>query len=183
MKKYAAWFLCASVAALPVSSFAHAPKTVAPPAPPPFTDSDTTFAESATEVNTFEIEISQLATAQAKRQKVKDLAADLVKQHTDNQNKLSALALQHGLELNKDMSTDEQQIIDRLKTEKGHRFDRDYLDIQAQAHSDALAMFQNEAESASDPDLKSYASATADATQAHLNDALKLGAKKPTATH
>ncbi|MCE2574939.1 DUF4142 domain-containing protein [Komagataeibacter sp. FNDCR2] len=183
MKNRAAWFLFASVSLLPALGMAR-PAT--PPAPvaaeptlPPLTDSDSTFAGNVSALNGFEITISKMAITQAKRRKVHDLAENLLKTHTANQKALSALTLKHGLELHEEMSSDEQQIAEHLQTESGSKFERDFLDLQAQASSDALAMFQNEAESASDPELKAYAAATADTLQTHLTDTMKLGANKP----
>ncbi|PYD79507.1 DUF4142 domain-containing protein [Komagataeibacter sucrofermentans] len=187
MKNYAVWFLCASVSLLPVAGLAARPATapaappVAAPAPslPPLTESDSTFSENVSALNAFEITISKMATTEAKRRKVQEFATRSVRLHTTNEAALSALALKHGLTLHKDMSPDEEDVAAQLKTESGAKFERDYLDLQAQAASDALAMFQNEAESASDPELKTYASTTADTLQTLLNDSLKLGAAKP----
>ena len=182
MKNYAVWFLCASVSLLPVAGLAARPAT-APAAPPaaapapswrqsppvpwgrPATKSDSTFSENVSALNAFEITISKMATTEAKRRKVQEFATRSVKLHTTNEAALSALALKHGLTLHKDMSPDEEDVAAQLKTESGAKFERDYLDLQAQAASDALAMFQNEAESASDPELKTYASTTADTAQ------------------
>ncbi|MCE2564287.1 DUF4142 domain-containing protein [Komagataeibacter sp. FNDCF1] len=159
---------------------APAAASAAAPTLPPLTESDSTFAENVSALNTFEINISSLAADRARRRKVQEFAQNSAKMNTTNQKTLTTLALRHGLELHKEMSPDEEQIAAQLKTENGAKFDRDYLDLQAQAASDALAMFQNQAESASDPELKAYASATADTLQANLNESLKLGASKPT---
>ena len=186
MKHYAVRLLCASVSLLPVAAMARPAPATAPaaateaaPTLPPLTESDSTFAENVSALNTFEMTISKMATTQAKRPKVQEFAEKSLKMHITNQKTLSAMTLKHGLELHRDMSQDEEQVANDLKTQNGSRFDRTYLDLQAQAASDALAMFQNEAESASDPDLKAYASTTADTLQAHLNEAMKLGASKP----
>ena len=178
MKKSAVWFLCASVTLLPATGMA-APAPEPAATPEPLTESDTTFSENVSALNGFEITISKLGAKQAKRRKIQEMAEDALKMHTANQKALLALTRKHGLTLHEEMSPDEQQIADTLKTESGAKFERDFLDIEAQATSDALAMFQNEAESASDPDLKAYASTTADTLQAHLNEAMKLGASKP----
>ncbi|ATU72019.1 DUF305 domain-containing protein [Komagataeibacter rhaeticus] len=185
MRHYAVCLLCASVSLLPLPSLARpAPATPTPaaaPAPtlPPLTESDSTFAENVSALNTFEINISTLAAEQAKRRKVQEFARSSARMHTTNQKTLTTMALKHGLALHQEMSPDEEQIAGQLKTENGAKFDRDYLDLQAQAASDALAMFQNEAESASDPELKAYAAATADTLQANLKESLQLGASKP----
>ncbi|WP_308720488.1 DUF4142 domain-containing protein [Komagataeibacter xylinus] len=188
MKNYAVWFLCASVSLLPAAGLAAARPATPPAAPPaaapapslpPLTESDSTFSENVSALNAFEINISKMATTEAKRRKVQEFATRSVKLHTANETALSAIALKHGLTLHKEMSPDEEEVAAQLKTETGAKFERDYLDLQAQAASDALAMFQNEAESASDPELKTYASTTADTLQTLLNDSLKLGAAKP----
>ena len=183
MRHYAVCLLCASVSLLPLTATARAAAdTATAPAAtlPPLTESDSTFAENVSALNTFEITISTQAADRAKRRKVQEFAQASAKMHAANQKTLTTMALKHGLALHKDMSPDEEQIAAQLKTETGAKFERDYLDLQAQAASDALAMFQNEAESASDPELKAYAAATADTLQTNLNDSLKLGASKPT---
>ncbi|MBM9402336.1 DUF4142 domain-containing protein [Gluconacetobacter azotocaptans] len=173
MKTYARWLFAASV--LPLAACAGAPKAPpAPPPPPPFAQADATFVEKASATNTFEIATARLADTRSHNAKVKAFATQLVSDHSANQDKLSAIATQHGVTLPTDLSTDEEKTIDELKAETGRKFDRDFLAVQVQGHTDALPLFQTEAQNTTDADLKSYAAETAAAVQSHLNIAKNL---------
>ncbi|GBQ89564.1 hypothetical protein AA13595_2674 [Gluconacetobacter johannae DSM 13595] len=173
MKTYARWLLAASI--LPLAACAEAPKAPpAPPPPPPLAAADATFVEKASVANTFEIATGRLADSRSHNAKVKAFAARLVTDHSANQDRLGGIATQHGVTLPTDLSTDEEKTLDELKAETGRKFDRDFLAVQVQAHTDALPLFQAEAQNTTDADLKSYAADTAAAVQSHLNIAQNL---------
>ena len=58
---------------------------------------------------------------------------------------------------------------------RGRAFDRTYLNGQATDHAAVLALFQTEAQSGTDPDVKAFAARVAPDIQAHLTMAEKLG--------
>ncbi|MBB2202748.1 DUF4142 domain-containing protein [Gluconacetobacter tumulisoli] len=173
MKTYARWLFAASI--LPLAACAGAPKAPpAPPPPPPFAEADATFVEKASVANTFEIATARLADTRSHNAKVKAFAAQMVSDHSANQDKLGAIATQHGVTLPTDLSTDEEKTVDDLKAETGRKFDRDFLAVQVQGHTDALSLFQAEAQNTTDADLKSYATDTATTVQSHLDMARSL---------
>jgi putative membrane protein len=61
-----------------------------------------------------------------------------------------------------------------LKTEHGAAFDRDYLDGQVEYQKGNAALFRNEIQNGSDPDLKQFARQTLPKIEDHLQRALKL---------
>ncbi|ACI52981.1 conserved hypothetical protein [Gluconacetobacter diazotrophicus PA1 5] len=173
MKTYVRWAFAAAL--LPLAACAEHPKPPpAPPSPPAFTDADMTFIEKAAQTNAFEIATANLATAQSHNPKIKSFAAQMVSDHTSNQDKLSGIASQHGQTLSTDLNTDEEHVLDTLKAEKGRAFDHDYAQLQVAGHRDALALFQAEAQGGSDPALKAYAAETVPTVQSHLDMAQTL---------
>jgi putative membrane protein len=65
-------------------------------------------------------------------------------------------------------------IIAMLKAEDGVVFDRDYVVGQVEYQKDNTALFQNEIQNGTDPDLKAFARQTLPKIEDHLQRALKL---------
>jgi putative membrane protein len=174
MKTSRRWLFVAAL--LPLAACAGTPKAPpAPPSSPPLTDADATFIEKAAQTNVFEIATAKLAATQSHNPHVTSFATQLVSDHTANQDKLNAIATQHGVTLPTDPSTDEEHMLDTLKSEKAHAFDHDFIDLQVAGHRDALTLFQTEAQSGSDPALKAYAGETVPTLQSHLDMAQAMG--------
>ena len=65
-------------------------------------------------------------------------------------------------------------MIATLKTEHGVVFDRDYVDGQVEYQKGNTALFQNEIQNGTNPDLKAFARQTLPKIEDHLRRALKL---------
>lgn len=163
------------VALLPLAACAAQPKPPpAPPPPPPFAEADADFVGKAAHIDTFEIAISQLAASQSANPKIKSYATRTGTDHTANRDRLGTIADQHGATLPTGLTSDENDVLNRLKTEKGRAFDHDFIHIQIEGHREALPLFQTAARNATDPALKSYAADTAPVIQSHLDMATAL---------
>jgi putative membrane protein len=65
-------------------------------------------------------------------------------------------------------------MISTLKADRGAAFDRDYVNGQVEYQKGNAALFQQEIQSGSDPDLKQFARQTLPKIEDHLQRALKL---------
>jgi len=65
-------------------------------------------------------------------------------------------------------------MIASLKTEHRVAFDRDYVDGQVDYQKGNAALFQDEIQNGTDPDLKEFARATLPKIEDHLQRALRL---------
>jgi putative membrane protein len=74
-----------------------------------------------------------------------------------------------------------ETMISTLESEHGASFDRDYITGQVDYQKANAALFQNEIDNGSDPDLKAFARETLPKIEDHLHRALKLAATRGTA--
>ena len=147
---------------------------VAPPGPPPLAASDASFIQMAAQGGMAEVQMGELAEQTSKSRAVKAYAAQMIKDHTPNNDQLKQLATSKGATVPATLSDDQQKTLTMLQGEKGRKFDHDYLQAQVQGHSEMLSAFQTEAASGTDPDLKSFAASTTPVVQDHLTKAQKL---------
>jgi len=62
----------------------------------------------------------------------------------------------------------DQRTMKKLQSESGANFDKTYIDSQVSAHKDTVKLFEKEAKSGKDPELKAFASQTLPTLQEHL---------------
>ena len=138
------------------------------------TSTDTCFAEQAALSDQFEIQSSQLASAQAANARVKTLASQLIQDHTAATRQLSALAPQLGLRLPTALSGPKLTELAALRTSKGAAFDRAYVNAQVTAHEQAVNLFRAYSKSGGNAQLRAHATRTLPALERHLQAARDL---------
>lgn len=137
------------------------------------------FVTQAAASDLFEIETSRLAAEQAEDPKVKQFAQMLVADHTKSTNELKTIAasLQPAVTVAPTLRPDMQSKLDALKEAKGADFDRLYMSQQVPAHQEALTLHRGFADAGQEPQLKTFATKTADVVQKHLTEAQAIAPK------
>jgi putative membrane protein len=130
--------------------------------------SDKSFVTKAAQGGMTEVEAGKLAQEKASSQDVKDFGAQMVKDHTQNDDDLMALAKTKGVDVSPDLDMMHKAMIDKLNMSSGTDFDKAYIKNQIAGHKKMLALMQKE-ENSSDPDFKAFATKTADTVQMHLS--------------
>ncbi|HEY4059325.1 MAG TPA: DUF4142 domain-containing protein [Kofleriaceae bacterium] len=189
--------LIATALLLPgVASANDTPTTVAPKAD---TEKPVTMAKlSADEihvishikhVNDMEISMGKLAQQKGSAD-VKKYGATLVKDHTDNNTKLTALAKKNGLaKIAAETPTTDAEKAEakmmaedtaKLKTLKGAEFDKQLLTMAVTGHDKTLAELTAASSLVTNADLKAHIDATRPVVQAHADTARELSTKATT---
>jgi putative membrane protein len=135
--------------------------------------SDKTFIKKAAEGGMTEVDAGKMAQEKGSTQDVKDFGAMMVKDHTQNDEDLTALAKTKGVETPMALDSMHQKMVDSLSSKSGAAFDSAYINMMVKAHTKMLAMMKSE-ESSSDADLKDFATKTSDTVQMHLSKAQDL---------
>ncbi len=107
-----------------------------------------------------EVEAGQMAEKQGKSDAVKDIGKALVADHTKANKDLTALAKKKGLGLGKPTQG---------MPKMGGDFDQEFLAMMLSDHQSDIKMFEQEAKSGMDPDLKAFAAKTLPVLQKHLS--------------
>lgn len=144
---------------------------------PTLSTTDATFFDLASRAGIEEVTFGQLARDQAGRQSVKAFAVRMVDEQTALNQQLTRLAQTKGVTPPDTMDTTHTDAFARLQTLHGRAFDVAYLNGQATDHAATLKLFQNEAQTGADPDVKAFAQNTIPTLQMHLDTARRLGGR------
>ncbi len=162
---------------LPLAACADNTPPPPPPAPPPLAAADANFVTAATQASLAEIAEAQIAQKQSHNTSILNFAQQMITDHTQANQELAQIAAKKGVTPPAAASDAQTQEANGLSTETGRTFNHDYINDQVAGHKAALAVFQEEATSGTDPDLKSFAQNTLPAIQHHLDMADAISAK------
>ena len=137
--------------------------------------SDRKFLMEAAQGGLLEVEAGRLAAQQASSDEVKQFAQQLVKDHTDANEKLMQIAQDKGVQLPKQLDSKHKQQLDKLSKLKGEQFDRAYMEqIGHKDHKKDIQAFEKQARQGKDPELRTFAEETLPVLQKHLSMAQKV---------
>jgi putative membrane protein len=132
------------------------------------------FVEDASAKGVAEVEAGKLAQEKGSAADVKSFADMMVKDHTEANSKLKAIADSKSLEV-----SDSAELVDKAKAmilelRSAKSFDQAYANNQVKAHEATIALFEEEASNGKDADLKAFAVATLPKLKDHLAHAKAL---------
>jgi predicted outer membrane protein/sporulation protein YlmC with PRC-barrel domain len=127
------------------------------------------FAERAAVSNRFEIEASNVAAERAQAAEVKDFAQRMVEDHTQAGENLQQAVQEADAEITLPDALDQrhQEMLDRLQAAEGADFDRQYVEMQVQAHDQAVQLFSSFAETGEGAGLQQFATDTLPTLEEH----------------
>ncbi|WP_296746044.1 DUF4142 domain-containing protein [Mesorhizobium sp.] len=131
-----------------------------------------TFLTAAPNANEFEIQSSKLAQEKSPSADVKAFAGEMIADHAKVSEDFKT-ALSQGQTTGSikpagpGLQPKEQQLLDELKGLSGKDFDRRYIEMQTDAHKDAVALFSTYANSGDDPAIKEFAKKTLPTLKMH----------------
>lgn len=162
-------------AAFAQSSTAVAPHTAAAPgvatrtAAATVSRADMDFATNAAIGGMAEVLAGQLAVGHGSGD-AKTIGQQMVTDHTRLNEELTSVAKAKGLDLPKQLDELHTAMIkDLTNTTAGRPFDNKYLTSQVTEHLKAIALFQQEADHGTDPDLKALAAKALPILKHHLD--------------
>lgn len=131
------------------------------------------FVDHATAGGIAEIETSKLALEQSSSADVKNFAEEMIKDHTEANKRLTALAKKLDIEV-PDETTLTNQAKAKILEMRDESFDQAYANNQVNAHEDTIELFTKQAESKDNEELRAFAKQTLPTLQHHLQMAKKL---------
>ena len=148
-----------------------------PPVPgktPPTADAP--FIGAAAMDGLAEVELGRLASQNASSPEVKRLAQRMVADHSKAGDELKQLASQKDVALATKLDDEHLAVQQKLAPLKGAAFDQAYMAHTATSHLKAVALFQEEAKTGKDADVKAWAAKLLPTIQEHLKIASALNA-------
>ncbi|HZS08785.1 MAG TPA: DUF4142 domain-containing protein [Blastocatellia bacterium] len=138
---------------------------------------DKTFVMKAATGGMAEVSLGQVAAGKATNDEVKQFGQRMVDDHGKANQELTALASQKGITLPADTDAKHKATQDRLSKLSGADFDRQYVREMLKDHEKDVAMFEKEARTAHDPDLKAWVEKTLPTLRDHLKMVRDLSGK------
>ena len=129
---------------------------------------DQAFVRKALEGGTAEVQLGQLAQQKSQSDDVKQFGQKMVADHTQLGDAMKPVAQQLGVKPPTEPSKKDRQLIARLETLSGPQFDEAYIQAMLKDHQQDLKEFQNEAQSAQNPNVKRVAQVGAGVISQHL---------------
>ncbi len=130
---------------------------------------DKTFVKDAAVGGMTEVELGRIAAAKGASQAVKDYGTKMVDDHTKANDELKAIATPKGLTPPAALDAMHQRVVDKFsKMSGGVAFDKAYESQMVADHKKTIALFQKEAKSGKDADLRAFARKTLPTLQEHL---------------
>jgi len=149
--------------------------------------------------NQFEVAVAQIAQQKSQDQKVKDLAQNLIKDHTQAMQQLQPIAQKLQLELPQGLPSDKQKELQILSGMDSKMFDQKFISMMDEDHAKDVTCYSHVSHMAQSPDVKQFASQTLPKLQQHWQmvkqseqamgipavqgEAQPAGAKIPAANH
>lgn len=134
-------------------------------------EDDAEFAVWAADEGLTAVRLGELAAARADNPEVKQLAASIVGDHTKAIDELKSLAEAKGITLPVVPGNENQNDYDRIAAKTGNDFEKEYIDYTVREHKKLVEKYQDEADDAGDPDVRSWINAKLPVLQEHLQQA------------
>jgi len=138
---------------------------------------DQTFVTTAAQANLAEVEAGRLASDRSTSVEVKSFAEHMINDHSQANRELTDLARRKGFTIPESANDAQQQELGRLKELNGAEFDKKYAALMVADHVKAVALFEENAKTAKDPDVRDFAGKLAPKLGDHLKMARDLNGK------
>ena len=137
---------------------------------------DQSFFKHAAEGGIAEVEAGKLAESKGSSQAVKDFGAMMVKDHTEANNELKALATTENVDLPESSSAKQMATKAKLEVLTGETFDKSYIKGQITAHEETAGLLKKEIASGKDPKAQAFAKEILPTVNAHLKKIREIAA-------
>ncbi|RYY98731.1 MAG: DUF4142 domain-containing protein [Alphaproteobacteria bacterium] len=132
------------------------------------------FVEKVALSDMYEVEASKIALERSQVQAVKDYAQMMVDAHTATTAELKPLAAAASVAPPTALDNDHMNKLEDLRKASVEDFDDKYIDQQTDAHENALNLLKDFASNGKDAGLQAFATKTAPAVDAHLQQVKAL---------
>ena len=131
--------------------------------------------------NHAEIAASKIALKNSNDPKVRGVAQTIITEHTANEQKLQTLAAKYSVKLPNVPDAKHKALAKRLAMLKGDTFDNAYITAQMKDHHATIALLRKQMEVGKNSDVRSFATETLGAVQAHTDKIHQVSGTSPNA--
>ncbi len=159
-----------------VNSVGNAVSSVTNSVTGPSKDSPEGFLAEAAEGGMAEVELGKLAVKNAQDAEVKKFGQMMIDDHSKANQELKTLANKKNIKIPEETGS-HQSTIDKMTNLKGADFDKAYVNEMVNDHKTDVEMFQKQADTATDAEVKAFAAKTLPVLKKHLDAIMKIQGK------
>jgi putative membrane protein len=126
------------------------------------------FVVNAADAGMREVQLGQLAVANASSPQVKQFGQMMVDDHSKVNDELKATATSKNITVPAALSEKSQKIYNDLAEKTGADFDKEFIDQMVKDHKDAIDLFKKQADDGKDAELSKWAQEKLPSLQHHL---------------
>ncbi|MCF0063624.1 DUF4142 domain-containing protein [Dyadobacter chenwenxiniae] len=135
---------------------------------------DKQFILSASDAGLFEVNAGQVASSKGTTSVIKGFGKQLLDKHTEINQELMKLANNANVDLATTLPDARQQQLDTLSGLTGMAFDTTYIKMMVSTHEEIVNLYEIQAATGGNPDLKTFASDKLSGLRAHLETAKSI---------
>ncbi|SKB92773.1 DUF4142 domain-containing protein [Dyadobacter psychrophilus] len=135
---------------------------------------DEQFMLTAFDGGLFEVNAGQVASSKGTTSAIKDFGQQLLDDHTDINQELMKVSKDADLDLPTTLSNAKQQQLDTLSGLSGIAFDTTYIKMMVSTHEEIVNLYEIQATTGRNVDLKAFASDKLPKLRAHLETAKSM---------
>ena len=144
----------------------------------PLSKDDSLFVMKAAVGGMLEVQSGTAAQQNGMNDRVKGFGTMLVNDHTKANSELMAIAAGRGITPPADLPADKKKHIADMTKMKGKSFDSHFISMMNMDHKKDIELFEKQANSGADPELKAFAAKTLPVLKMHLDSAQALAKMK-----
>jgi putative membrane protein len=129
---------------------------------------DAAFIRAADQINLAEMKLGKVAEENAKNDLVKKFGTQSMSDHAHMNMELRKITAKQGITLNEKLDSKHQEMLDELAKLKEVSFDKAYTKDMISGHEKAIELFENEAKTGRDPEVKMWAEKCLPILREHL---------------
>jgi putative membrane protein len=138
---------------------------------------DGSFVKDATIAGLYEVEAGRIGTQKASNSEVKSFAQKMVDDHSKANSQLKSIVDKKGISAPTAIDKKHQGELDKLNKVSADKFDKSFMDTMVKDHKKVVSMFDKEAKSGKDAELKAFASETVSVLREHERMAKDLDSR------
>jgi putative membrane protein len=144
----------------------------------PLNSADSAFVMKAAVGGMLEVQSGTTAQQNGMNERVKGFGTMLVNDHTKANSELMAIASSRGITPPADLPADKKKHLTDMAKMKGKSFDNHFITMMNADHKKDVELFEKQANSGTDPELKAFAAKTLPVLKMHLDSAQALSKMK-----
>lgn len=137
-------------------------------------EADRAFVCEAAVANILEVKMSRIAALRADSNPLRGYAQEMAQDYSRANRKLKEIAWSKDLEMCEELDYKRAQRLLALQRHVGDEFDREYLTLQVDQRRRMVRLFQQQAQTGGDEELREFAESRLPALEAYLNTARTL---------